>query len=118
MTWQRSFNLWGALRYKVAIDGVVVGETAETSLQPAAPMLGGTRRWQVTAIDMRGQTRRSRTRLLRIDDVGPRLSVGYKRKKRVVSLTSEPRHRGPGQRASGVRSVVVRWGDRTQGARA
>jgi hypothetical protein len=112
LTWQPSFNLWGATRYEVRVDGQLVGETTETTLQLAAPLAGATHRWQVTAIDLRGQTRRSKTRLLRVDDLAPRLSVGYKRSKRVVTVSVRGRDLGgAGHRASGIRDVAVSWGE-------
>jgi hypothetical protein len=118
LSWQPSFNLWGAVRYLVTIDGTPVGETTDTVLQLAVPIAGPTHKWQVTAIDVRGQVKRTRTRTLRLDDVAPRLTVRYKRSRRVVTLSL--RARDPdlaGHNASGVRSIVVSWGDRTKGAR-
>jgi hypothetical protein len=112
LTWQPSFNLWGATRYEVRVDGQLVGETTDTTLQLAAPLAGATHRWQITAIDLRGQTRRSKTRLLRVDDLAPRLSVGYKRSKRVVTVSVRGRDLGgAGHRASGIRDVAVSWGE-------
>ncbi len=118
LVWQRAFNLWGPVRYVVAVDGNVVGETTDTRLQLTAPLAGPTHKWQVTAIDLRGQTKRSRTRRLRIDDLAPLISVRYERKKRVVTLSvraRDPNRRG--HRAIGMRGVVVSWGDRSKGAR-
>jgi len=112
LTWQPSFNLWGATRYEVRVDGQLVGETTDSTLQLAAPLVGATHRWQVTAIDLRGQTRRSKTRLLRVDDLAPRLSVGYKRSKRVVTVSVRGRDLGgAGHRSSGIRDVAVSWGE-------
>jgi hypothetical protein len=117
LSWQPSFNLWGALRYQVRVDGQLVGETENTKLQLAAPLKGVLHHWQVTAVDGRGQTRRSRTRLLRVDDLAPRLSVGYRRSGRVVSISARGRDLGgAGHRSSGIRDVVVVWGDRTRAA--
>ncbi|MGH2944236.1 MAG: hypothetical protein ACRDLN_15835, partial [Solirubrobacteraceae bacterium] len=118
LTWQAAFNLWGPVRYVVSIDGKVVGETTDTTLRAPAPIAGPTHKWQVLAVDARGQMKRTRTRRLRIDDVAPRLSVRYERKRRVVTLSVRVRDPDPrGHRASGVRGIVVSWGDRTKGAR-
>jgi hypothetical protein len=118
LSWQPAFNLWGAVRYVVTVDGKPVAETADTRFQLTTPIAGPTHKWQVVAIDGRGQTKRSRTRRLRIDDVAPRLSVGYKRKRRVVTLSVRARDPDPhGHRAAGIRGIVVSWGDRTKGAR-
>ena len=68
LSWQPSFNLWGPVRYVVTVDGKPVGETTETracSSRRRSPR--ATHRWQVVAVDARGQSKRSRTRTLRID---------------------------------------------------
>ena len=118
LTWEPSFNLWGKLRYQVRVDGRLVGATEDTTLQLTAPLKRVIHHWQVTAVDARGQKRRSRMRLLRIDDLAPRLSVAYKRSKRIVLISARARELGgSGHRASGLRDVTVVWGDgsRAQG---
>jgi len=116
LSWSPSFGLWGAQKYQVLVDGQVVGETADTKIVLATPLTGPTHHWQVVAVDIRGQTRRSKTRLLRVDSLAPKVSVGYKRKKRVVSLSVRGRDvGGAGTRASGIRSVQIEWGDGSQG---
>jgi hypothetical protein len=118
LSWQPAFNLWGPLRYVVTVDGQPVGETADTTLTLTAPLAAGTHRWQVHAFDARGQSKRSRSRTVRIDAGAPSLVVGYKRKRRVVTLRVRARDVGtPGRTATGVGSVVISWGDRTPGAR-
>ena len=118
LSWQPAFNLWGPVRYVVTVDAKVVGETTETSLQLATPLVGASHRWQVTAVDPRGQTKRSRTRRLQIDGVLPRLTVRYDRTGRVVTLSLRARDPAPrGRRPSGMRSIVVSWGDGTRRAR-
>jgi hypothetical protein len=119
LSWQPSFSLWGALRYIVTVDGKPVGETTETVFRPATPITGPTHEWQVLAVDMRGQVKRTRTRRLRIDDIAPRVSVGYKRSGRMVTVSVRARDPDPsGHRTSGMRSVVVSWGDRSRRVRA
>ena len=118
LSWQPAFDLWGPVRYVVTVDGKVAGETTETALELATPLVGASHRWQITAVDLRGQTRRSATRRLRIDGVLPRLRVRYDRTGRVVSLSVRARDPAPrGRRPSGMRSVVVSWGDGTRRAR-
>jgi hypothetical protein len=115
LTWQASLNVWGPVRYVVTVDGKPVGETTDTRLRLTTALRPGARRWQVVAFDARGQTKRTKTRRLQIDAVKPRLRVGYKRKKRVVTLVLRAGDPPRGHRASGVRSIVVAWGDRTKG---
>ncbi|MEA2139599.1 MAG: hypothetical protein QOG56_2749 [Solirubrobacteraceae bacterium] len=114
LAWQTPFELWGALRYEVLVDGVVVGQSTTTTLALTAPLAAGTHSWQVRAIDIRGQLSRSRTRTLRVDAARPLMSVAYKRDKRVVTLGVRARddtRKGPF--AAGMARVVVSWGDRT-----
>ncbi len=112
LTWQPAFNLWGPLRYRVHINGKLMGETTDTFLQLTTPLRGPTHRLRVTAIDIRGQMERSRTRLLRIDDVAPRQGVSLRRRGRVVTLAVRARDPNPrGRRASGLRGIRVAWGD-------
>ena len=118
LTWQASLNIWGPVRYVVTVDGKPAGETADTRLALTAPLAGGRHRWQVVAFDARGQGKRARTRVLQVDALAPQLSVGYKRKKRVVTLSLRARDLSGGHRASGVRSIVVAWGDRSKGVGA
>ena len=118
LSWQPAFNLWGRVNYVVTVDGRTVGQTTDTSIRLTTPITGPTHTWQVLAVDPRGQVKRTRTRRLRIDDVVPRLSVGYKRSGRVVTLGLRARDPDPrGHRSSGLRSIIVSWGDRTKGTR-
>jgi hypothetical protein len=114
LTWQSSFNLWGLTVYDVLVDGTLVGQTANTKLALATPLAAGTHSWQVRATDIRGQATRSRTRVLRIDGRKPLLSVGYRRKKRVVSLGVRARDDARrGRLAAGMEGIRVSWGDGT-----
>ncbi|MEA2233480.1 MAG: hypothetical protein QOD83_3296 [Solirubrobacteraceae bacterium] len=118
LTWQPAFNLWGPSRYQVLVDGNVVGETTDTALQLSAPLAGPTHRWQVRATDARGQFKRTRSRLLRIDDVSPRLTMRYQRNKRNVTLAVRARDPNrAGHRVSGMARINVAWGDSTPAAR-
>ncbi|MEA2149975.1 MAG: hypothetical protein QOD69_1805 [Solirubrobacteraceae bacterium] len=117
LTWSASFGLWGVQRYEVRVDGALAGETTSTELTLTTPLTGPTHHWQVTAIDIRGQTRRTRTRLLRVDSLAPRISVAYRRKKHVVAVSARAGDiGGAGTRTSGIRSIVISWGDATAGA--
>ncbi len=119
LKWQQAFNLWGAITYDVTIDGAPVAKTTADTFQVLTPLTNGTHKWQVTATDIRGQSVRSKTRLLRIDARRPLLSVGYKRKKRVVTISARPRDDARlASAASGIDSVRISWGDGTRAARA
>lgn len=111
LSWAASFDLWGATKYQVFVDNKLVGETTQTKLALPAPLTSGSHRWQVAAIDTRGQTKRTKTRLVRIDATRPRLSVSYKRKKRIVTLSARGRDVGSKTSTSGMKQVRVSWGD-------
>ncbi|MDX6720020.1 MAG: hypothetical protein QOJ63_2274 [Solirubrobacteraceae bacterium] len=118
LTWGEAFNLWGPTRYEILVDGVLVGQSASTSLQLMTPLKGGTHTWQVRALDIRGGATRSERRLLRIDDRKPRLTVRYKRSKRVVTIAARARDDGrSGPLTSGLAGIVVSWGDRAPSVR-
>jgi hypothetical protein len=73
----------------------------------------------VRATDRRGQVVTAKTRLLRVDARKPLLSVGYKRKGRVVTLSAKAHDQARvAARTSGMKEVVISWGDRTKGSRA
>jgi hypothetical protein len=94
-----------------------VGETTDTALRLTAPLAPGTHRWQVRAFDARGQSKAARTRSVRIDARAPSLAVRYQRRKRVVRLSVTARDPGVrGRSATGLRSVLVSWGDGTKRA--
>jgi len=114
LAWQMPFELWGALRFEVLVDGVPAGQSRTTTLALTQRLKSGTHSWQARASDIRGQTSLSRTRTLRVDAAKPLLSVGYKRQGRVVRINARARddtRRGPF--AAGLHRVVVSWGDRT-----
>lgn len=114
LKWQPAFDLWGPVSYQVAIDGVLQGQTTGDALQVVKPLANGTHRWQVAATDIRGQTTRSRTRLLRVDARPPLLSVGVKRRKRVVTVTARAHDDARVIRAaSGLDRVLLSFGDRS-----
>jgi hypothetical protein len=115
LRWQEAFDLWGATRYEIFVDGALVGRSASTAFQVTTPLKGGTHTWQVRAIDIRGGATRTKTRLLRIDDRKPLLTVHYKRSKRVVTVAARARDDArSGHLASGLAGIAVSWGDRAR----
>jgi hypothetical protein len=119
LEWQAAFDVWGPMRYDVLIDGKSVGVATNVArITLAAPLRGARHRWQVVGSDARGQTKRSPTRTLIVDDLRPRQTVHYKRQGRRVTVRVRSRDvRRPGHRASGIKSIVVSWGDRSRSAR-
>ena len=112
LKWQTSFNIWGPTRYDVLVDGTLVGQTQNTELALVTPLAAGTHRWQIRATDIRGQSTVAKTRILRVDGRKPLLSVGYRRKKRIVTLGVRARDDASrGRLAAGMEGVRVSWGD-------
>ena len=73
--WRPGLDLWGVQRFRIYVDGVLIGETVNDTLVPATPLTPGTHTWQVEAVDRAGQTNRSRARTLKIDSIAPTLKV-------------------------------------------
>jgi hypothetical protein len=86
LRWAGAFELWGPLTYTVLIDGRPVGQTRDTAWRPKAPLPEGLRRWRVLATDIRGQTTGTRSRPVRIDMTGPRLTVRVERESGVSKI--------------------------------
>jgi hypothetical protein len=110
LRWRPGRDLWGQQRYRVLVGGKVAGETTATSLVPKV-LLSGKRplKYQVIAIDVRGQETASPVRSVRFDNNPPkfRVRIGGKRNAgRALHVVVKPRDRG-----SGVRDVRVRYGD-------
>jgi PKD repeat protein len=78
----------------------------------------GPHKWQVTATNLGGGQTFSRTATIFVDTVPPRVSFTLKGRDRVgrkltmhVSFADLPPPQQPGAKASGVKSVLIRWGD-------
>lgn len=106
-------ELWGRPRYQVYVDGRLAGTTTANSLRLAKRLRGIRHRWQVRAIDVRGQFKSTNVRRLIVDDLRPRQRVRVKRTGRQVSVVvrgRDPRRRG--HRTSGIGRTVFSWGDK------
>lgn len=111
LRWRAARDLWGQVRYRVVIGGKVVGETTATSLVPKV-RLSAKRplKYQVIAIDLRGQQTASPVRRVRFDNKPPTFRVrigGKKRAGRPLHVVIKPRD----IKGSGVSQVRVRYGD-------
>ena len=110
LRWRAGRDLWGQLRYRVIVGGKVAGETTGLSLVPKVTLSGKRPlKYQVIAIDVRGQQTASPVRRVRYDNFPPKFRVrigGTRRAGRALHVVVKPRDRG-----SGVRDVRVRYGD-------
>ncbi|MEA2136340.1 MAG: hypothetical protein QOC68_4249 [Solirubrobacteraceae bacterium] len=111
LEWRPGIDLWGPQTFRVLVGGKVVGETTGSSLVPKQRLRAGRPLpYQVIAIDVRGQQSPSRTRVVRFDNQGPRLTV------KVVGKRSSGRAlrivvRAKDGKGSGVKKIRVRYGD-------
>ncbi|MEA2316689.1 MAG: hypothetical protein QOD44_878, partial [Solirubrobacteraceae bacterium] len=111
LRWGASAELWGAVTYRVEVDGRVVGQTGSTDL-PVTGLADGLHRWRVVAVDRLGQETATGTRVLRHDGTPPRASISVNRRGRVVRVVARPTDASrAGRPASGVRSVRISFGD-------
>ena len=115
LSWQSSFDLWGAPAYQVLVDDQVVGQTTDTKLTPLAPVPDGMHSWKVIATDRRGQSATAPARPLRIDTLAPELTfsvTGAKRKGKPVTVRVKVADGSLATPAgSGVKLVRIAFGD-------
>jgi hypothetical protein len=111
LRWSPSTELWGAVTYRLEVDGRVAAQTGATQL-PVAGLPDGIHRWRVVAVDRAGQETATGTRVLRHDGTPPRAKISVSRRGRVVRVVARPTDASPaGRPASGVRSVRISFGD-------
>jgi hypothetical protein len=111
LEWRTGIDLWGPQRFRVVVGGKVVGETTGHSLVPAQRLRAARPLpYQVIAVDVRGQESPSRTRVVRFDNQGPRLTVkvvGKRRAGRGLRIVV----RASDGKGAGVLKIRVRYGD-------
>jgi hypothetical protein len=117
VAWTRPSG-WGPMSYALSVDGVQVGQVASTSATIPGPLSDGPHTWLVTVSNPAGQQNRSRVATVFVDTVAPTASLGVPKRKTlgfvvraVLRYADHPPAGLPGADASGVATVVVRWGD-------
>ncbi len=85
LTWRGASDAWGAVTYRVVVDGNTAGTTGTKELTLTSPLSDGRHVWRVLARDSRGQETASRSRALLIDTRRPRISLRISGKRRVRS---------------------------------
>jgi hypothetical protein len=120
--WTISKENWGRF-FKITVDGVQVGVTGRRDFRVPAPLTQGSHRWQVTAVDARGQTYVAPAATVRLDSVAPALSARLAARGRagaplrliVHANDKQPLTAGaPPIQTSGVKRILVDWGDKTR----
>lgn len=114
LSWGRAIDLWGPVTYRVFLDGQQLTELVDrTSWRPVQPIPDGVHRWQVQAIDRRGQVTTSRLRVLRVDATPPPLTVrvsGARKAGRALKVSVRASDvQNP--TASGLARIRIQWGD-------
>jgi hypothetical protein len=108
IAWNPGLDYLGPQRFRVRVDGRVIGETTGTRLRTTR-VRDGRHRLQIVAIDLRGQQTSSRSATMYVDTRKPRARVTASRAGKLVALTVHASD--PGRSGSGVRSLSVDWGD-------
>jgi hypothetical protein len=112
LRWRPGNDPWGVQTFKVYMDGVVIGQTTNSTLVPATPLTTGKHTWQVESVDRAGQSSRSRVRTLKIDATPPTLTVkvtGKRAAGQSVKVTVKAKDVG----GSGLDHVTVDYGDKS-----
>ena len=119
LAWSPAAELWGSPDYVVRVGGAVVATTTGQAAQ--VPLSNGRHVVSVTAVNQAGLTSVAPNATVFVDTVAPKasfkLSGSLVVKTRVAlrATYSDPPPRGlPKSDASGVRTVVVKWGDGSQ----
>lgn len=120
LRWGTSFDLWGTPTYTVLLDNKPVATTQDTKWLPPQPVADGIHRWRVIATDRRGQTTGTATRLLKVDNTAPTLTVRMSGTRKAGRLLKFRFSAGDVQRpgASGLARIRVVWGDGSRPALA
>jgi hypothetical protein len=119
LAWTRPRG-WGPMKYTLSVDAAQVGQTYANSSQVPAPLSNGPHGWQVTATNPAGQQSRAPAATVFVDTVAPHAGVKLLGRARPgsrlrvrISYRDRPPAGQPGYDASGVATVLVRWGDGT-----
>jgi hypothetical protein len=110
--WRPGLELWGPVTFKVILDGEEIGRTTSSSLRSKIAVDDGPHRWQVVAIDRRGQETPAKERTIRIDKSAPEVRLRLDGKKK-AGATLKYRITADDFGGSGLKTVLVDWGDRS-----
>ena len=110
-------DLWGEQTFRIYIDGVLAGQTKGSSFTPATPLNTARHTWQVEAVDIRGQTNRSRVRTLKVDATAPTLKVTVSGK-RQAGQTLKIKVTAKDSGGSGLDHTTVDYGDKSARTRS
>jgi len=111
LDWSHVEDPWGAVQYRVEVDGVPISQSDRSSLT-VRDLPDGAHEYTVYTIDSRGQTSEGPARALYVDTVAPTVELAAKRSKMGrpanIELSASD---GEAIAGSGVKSVSIRYGD-------
>lgn len=110
--WSPGLELFGPQIFRVIVDGDEIGRTSESQFFSPVALDDGPHRWQVIAVDRRGQENASRVRIVRIDRTPPDAAIKLTGKKKAGALlrfSVTPDDFG----GSGIKYVQTDFGDRS-----
>lgn len=118
--WSAAHESWGPMTYTISLDGTQVAQTSSTAVRVPTAVADGPHGWQVSGANPAAQTTHSATATVFVDTVPPTAAMrlyGHpliRTKLHVyVTYADLPPAGEPPSDASGVSTVVVRWGDGT-----
>jgi hypothetical protein len=120
LTWSQARDHWGPVRYAVAIDGAIVTQTIGTSTLPPGPLGEGPHTWLVTASNPAGLAVSASAARVWVDTTPPTVRFTLRGTRRVgkvlrlaLSVSDIPPVPIPRTSASGIASILVKYGDGT-----
>jgi hypothetical protein len=118
LVWSRAREPWPPVQYVVALDGDEIAQTTALSVV-SPPLSDGPHSWSVSAVNRAGLSSGPRGANLWVDTIAPSLQFTLSGKRLAgapihlrAAYTDSPPPEPPGA-ASGISSVIVRWGDGT-----
>jgi hypothetical protein len=118
LSWSPAAELWGSPQYVVKLDGVQIAQTPALFL--TTPIPNGRHVYQVTAVNQAGLSSAAPSATVFVDTVAPSVSFTVRgtfivkaRQQLSVRYGDPPPPGLPASAASGVATVLVKWGDGT-----
>ncbi len=120
LQWTPAHEPWGPMTYTVSLDGTAVAQTSGTAARSSAAVADGPHRWQVSGTNPVGQPTQAGAATVFVDTVPPTAAMTLFGRPVVgtslhvyATYVDLPRSGESPSDASGVSTVVVRWGDGT-----
>ncbi len=118
LQWTAAHEPWGPMRYSVSLDGTLAAQTSATAARTATAVADGPHSWQVSGTNAAGQPTQAGAATVFVDTVPPTAAMRLYGRPLVgarlhvyATYIDLPPSGEPRSDASGVASVVVRWGD-------